>query len=161
MRECAMTSGLQLVAALVIVMGPRGPLCAEEPTRQPTSPKETTEPHVEKLWMRALPVPADPELEQQIKELQEALGTIDTQMVRRKDLLQKTQDPATKTSLYEELERLRKEREALEKLLHDLIDEAKVSEQTAIDQALTRARWLERQQESWEKKEELLRDRQQ
>ena len=110
--------------------------------------------------MQAIPIPADPELEAQIKEIQEALSAIHQQMVRRKEALNKTQDPAAKATLYGEFERLRKEREELEKLLHDLVDEAKLSEQTAIDEALAHARWLERQQEYWEKKEELIRDRQ-
>jgi len=109
--------------------------------------------------MEALPVPADPELEQQIVEVQDALKAIYREMVRRKDVLKKTQEPATKARLYDEFERLRKEREDLEALLHDLVDEAKLSEQTAIDEALARARWLERQQEYQAQKEELIRDR--
>lgn len=111
-------------------------------------------------WMTSMPVPADWELEQQIKEVQEALSAVYQQMVRRKDALKKTQDAATKTTLYDEFERLRREREDLEKLLHDLIDEAKLSEQTAIDTALARARWFERQQEYQAQREELIRDRQ-
>ena len=110
--------------------------------------------------MQAIPVPADPELEAQIVEIQDALSTIDKQIVRHKEALGKTQDSATKTSLYEQLELLRKERNDLEALLHDLVDEAKISEQTAMDEALAHARWLERQQEYQEKKEELIRDRQ-
>ena len=111
--------------------------------------------------MQAIPVPADPELEHQIKEVQDGLRTIYQQMVRRKEALKTALDPAAKATLYEEFERLRKDREELEALLHDLVDEAKLSQQTAIDEALTRARGFERQQEYWEKKEELLRDRQQ
>jgi predicted nucleic acid-binding Zn-ribbon protein len=110
--------------------------------------------------MEPLPVPADPELEKQIQEVQEALGAIYQQMVRRKDALKKATDAATKAALYDEFERLRKEREDLEALLHDLVDEARLSEQTAIDEALARARWLERQQEYHAQKEELIRDRQ-
>ena len=112
-------------------------------------------------WIEALPIPADPELENQIKEVQDALSAIYQQMVRRKEALQKIQDPTAKAKLYEEFERLRKEREELEKLLHDLVDEAKLSEQTAIDEALARARSIERQQEYQAQKEELIRDRQQ
>ena len=106
-------------------------------------------------------MPADPELEDQIVEVQKALKAIYQQMVRRKEALKKTQDPAAKATLFDEFERLRKEREDLEKLLHDLVDEAKLSEQTEIDAALARARWLERQQEYEQQKEELIRDRQQ
>lgn len=136
-----------------------GPLAAEPPSgaSQPTPKDVKVE---EPRWMEALPVPADVELEEQIQEVQEALSAIYQQMVRRRDALKKTTDAATKASLYDEFERLRKEREDLEALLHDLVDEAKLSEQTAIDAALARARWLERQQEYHAQKEELIRDRQ-
>ena len=123
------------------------------------SPSETS-PSPEEPWLEPIPTPLDYELEAQIKEVQEALGAIHTQMVRRKELLNKTDDPTRKAVLYDELERLRKEREELESLLHQLVDEAKQSERTAIDEALARARWLERRQEYWEQKEELIRDRQ-
>ena len=140
-----------------------GWLLAEEPPTQKSEPTKTVsavEPTIESPWLKAIPIPTDPELEEQIKEVQDALSTLYQQMVRRKEALQKTQDPTAKTILYDEFERLRKEREALEKLLHDLIDEAKLSEQTAIDAALARARWLEREQEYQQQKEEIIRDRQ-
>ena len=121
-------------------------------------PKEL---EVNQPQIQSIPVPADPELEQQIKDVQNALGAIYQEMVRRKDALKKTEDPTAKTALYDEFERLRKDRDDLEALLHDLIDEAKASERTAIDEALARARWLERQQEYQQQKEELIRDRQQ
>ena len=110
--------------------------------------------------MEPLPVPFDPELEALIKEIQEALNTVHQQMVRRKELVKQTQDPAAKASLYDELERLRKERAELQGLLNKLVEEARISELTEIDEALARARWLERWEERWEKKEELIRDRQ-
>ena len=138
---------------LVVTLSCGGLLFAEGP-----APKtlDVTEPRIEPI-----PVPADPELEQLMREVQEGLNTIHQQMVRRKEALNKTQDPVDKAKLLEEFESLRKEREELEQLLHDLVDEAKISEQTAIDEALARARYLERQQEYQEKKEELIRDRQQ
>ena len=111
-------------------------------------------------WLEPIPLPTDPELEAQIHEVQDALSAIHTQMVRRKELLQTTQDATKKSTLYDELETLRKEREDLEALLHDLVDEARLSERTAIDEALAKVRWLERRQEALEKKEELIRDRQ-
>ena len=129
--------------------------------KQPTATSVPEEPKVEEPEMEAIPVPADPELEHQIKEVQDGLQVIYQQMVRRKEALKKAQDPAVKTALYDEFDRLRKDREELEALLHDLVDEAKRSQRTAIDEALARARWFERQQEYWEKKEELIRDRQQ
>ena len=139
-------------------------LCAEESSATKTQPAKAPSPQTLELKepkMEAMPVPADPELEQQIQEVQDALSTIHKQMVRRKEAIQKTQDPAAKSTLYDEFERLRKDREELEALLHNLVDEAKLSEQTAIDEALAHARYLERQQEYHEKKEELIRDRQQ
>lgn len=126
-----------------------GLLCAAEPP----SSEELEEP-----WMTPIAIPADPELEQQIQEVQDALSAIHRQMVRRKEALNKTPDATAKTALYGELEALRQEREDLEALLHDLVDEAKLSERTKIDEALARARWFERQQQYWEQKEERTRD---
>ncbi len=126
---------------------------------QQPAPQQAQE-EADAWWVKPLPVPADPELEQQILEVQDALSAIHQQTVRRKEVLKKTQDPATKATLYEELEALRKERQGLEAILHDLVEEAKASERTAIDEALAHAQWLERQQEYWDRKEELIRDRQ-
>lgn len=114
----------------------------------------------EHQWLEPIPVPADPELEAQIVEIQKALNTLHQQTVRRKEALKRAQDAAGKAKWYEELEVLRKERQELEALLHDLVDEARLSEQTAIDAALAQARWLERQQERQAQREELIRDRQ-
>lgn len=145
------------IFAALIVLGvgllSGGLLAAQGPAKEP-------ELEVEQPWLEPIPVPFDPELEAQIIEVQDGLGTVHKQMVRRKEALKQTKDPATKTKLYDELEALRKEREDLEAILHDLVEEAKASQRTAIDEALARARWLERQQEYWDKKEELLRDRQ-
>jgi hypothetical protein len=93
-------------------------------------------------------------------EIQQALSAINRELVRRNEAVEKIEDPAAKTKLYDELELLRKERRSLERLLDELIDEARASERTEIDEALARARWLERQQDQWYQKEELLRDRQ-
>ncbi|MBI2093798.1 MAG: hypothetical protein HYT88_03640 [Candidatus Omnitrophica bacterium] len=111
-------------------------------------------------WIEPLPVPFDPELESLIVEVQESLITLNKQMVRRKERLKDTEDPSVKAQLYEELEALRKEQTELEGLLHQLVNEAKISQRTEIDEALAKARWLEQQQERWYQKEELLRDRQ-
>lgn len=148
--------GLLMGAAAALLASPLG----AEPPKGASQPTSTDIEVAEPRWMEPLPVPADVELEEQIQEVQEALSAIYQQMVRRRDALKKTTDAATKANLYDEFERLRKEREALEALLHDLIDEARLSEQTEIDAALARARWLERQQEYHAQKEELIRDRQ-
>lgn len=127
------------------------------PATQPASSHE----EVEEPWLTPIQTPADPELEEQIVEVQDALKTIHQQMVRRKELINRTQEPAAQATLYSEVEALRQEREDLEALLHDLVDEARVSQQTAIDEALVRARGLERNQERQAQREELIRDRQQ
>jgi len=145
-----------LLALLVGVWGLSGGLvrlAAEEPAA--ASPEDLEEP-----WMEPLPIPFDPELEELIKEVQEALNAVHQQMVRRKELVKQTEDAAAKATLYDELERLRKERAELQALLNQLVEEAQISQRTAIDEALARARWLEQREERWEKKEELIRDRQ-
>lgn len=111
-------------------------------------------------WIEPIPTPADPELEAQIKEIQDALSAINMQIVRRKELLRTMQDAAAKSKTYEELDTLQKERRELDALLRNLVEEARISERTAIDEALARVRWLERQQQYWDQKEEVLRDRQ-
>ena len=151
MRQDLTKVGVTFVLALGMLASP---LPAQEPTQEPPA-EEPTEP-----WLQPYPVPADPELEEQIVEIQQALSAINREMVRRKDAVEKTTDATQKATLYDELELLRKERRSLEELLNDLVDEAKASERTEIDEALARVRWLEQQQERWYQKEELLRDRQ-
>lgn len=145
------------------LVGGWSPLFAEEPRR--TAPAVSTsnssqESTVKPSWVEPIPIPADPELEEQIKEIQEALVAIHQQVVRRKDAVEKAGDSAQKARWYDELELLRKERRALEALLNDLIEEAKASERTEIDEALARVRWLEHRQERWYEKEQLIRERQ-
>ena len=144
-----------VVLTLGIGLGQGGE--AQEPAQQSSAGEslDLTEP-----WLEPIPVPFDPELEEQIVEVHGALSEVHKQMVRRKASLERTPDAAVKAAFYDQLEALRKERKNLEALLQDLVDEARASEKTEIDEALARARWLERQQEQWHKKEELLRDRQ-
>ena len=97
--------------------------------------------------------------EKQIVEIQQALSAINRELVRRNEAVEKVADDAEKTKLHDELELLRTERRSLEGLLNELVDEAKASERTELDEALSRARWLEQQQERWYQKEELTRDR--
>lgn len=154
MRVTQLRGGARALLVLVWGLSLGGVrLAAEEPSTPPVAPDEPP-------WIEPLPVPFDPELEALLEEVQDALGTIHQQMVRRKERLDQTQDAAARAVLYEELEALRKERDELQSLLHKLVEEAKISERTAIDDALARARWLERQQEYQAQREELLRDRQ-
>ena len=159
MKLLVLTMGCGLLLAAPLSAEELAPKDHPSPARSAYSPAEP--PELEPPHMEAMVIPADPELEQQIHEIQDALTAIYQQMVRRKEALKKTPDPAAKTTLYEEFERLRKDREDLEALLHDLVDEAKLSQRTAIDEALGRAREFERQQEYQQQKEELIRDRQQ
>ena len=154
---CRISQG---ILVLGIGLWPIGSLCAEDASSTHTPSPEETEDTIHP-WLDPIPTPTDPALESQIKEVQEALTTIHTQMLRRKERLRATPDASTKATLYDELEALRKEREDLEALLHNLVDEARLSERTAIDQAIARAKWLEQQQEQWDRKEESIRDRQQ
>lgn len=150
-----------LVTAASVWLGPQSFAEHDLASPQPPSTQETpSDASSESSWLEPIPVPADPELEGQIQEVQEALNTLYQQMVRRKEALRKTQDAAQKAKLDAEVEMLRKEHRELEALLRGLVDEARLSEQTAIDEALARVRWLERQHEQWERKEELIRDRQ-
>ena len=159
MKLLVLTMGCGLLLA--------APLSAEElalkdhPSPVPPASSSAEPPELEPPHMEAMVIPADPELESQMHEIQDALTAIYQQMVRRKEALKTTPDPAAKAILYEEFERLRKDREDLEALLHDLVDEAKLSQRTAIDEAIGRAKEFERQQEHRQQKEELIRDRQQ
>lgn len=153
-RAGALLRGV-VVLALGIGLGQVGE--AREPAQQ-SSPGESLE--LAEPWLEPMPVPFDPELEEQIVEVQGALSEIHKQMVRRKASLERTPDAASKAALYDQLEALRKERKHLEALLQDLVDEARASEKTAIDEALAKVRWLERRREQLEQREELIRDRQ-
>ena len=147
------------LVALGLAFVSSGVLAAEEPAAA-TAPAQDDESELAQPWLEPIPVPFDPELEALIEEIQDGLKTIHRQMVRRKESVDQTQDPAAKAAIYEELEALRKERDELRGLLNKLVEEAKISELTEIDEALARARWLEQREERWEKKEELIRDRQ-
>lgn len=153
-RAGALLRGV-VVLALGIGFGQTGE--AQEPAQQ-SSPGESVE--LTEPWLEPMPVPFDTELEDQIVEVQDAISEIHKQMVRRKASLERTPDAAAKAALYDQLEVLRKERKNLESLLQDLVDEARASEKTAIDEALARVRWLERRREQLEQREELIRDRQ-
>lgn len=149
MRRDLTTMGVTLVLMGMLA----SPLFAQE------SPQQAPQDQAGEPWVEPYPVPADPELEEQIVEIQQALGAINRELVRRNEAVEKTADAEQKTRLYGELDLLRKEHRSLEGLLNDLVDEAKASERTEIDEALARARWLERQQEQWYQKEELTRER--
>ena len=147
----------RVIAGLLLsggILFPGGALRAQPPPAVAQPAVDDEEP-----WLEPIPVPFDPELEHQIEEVQDALSAINKQLVRHKEQLKHEEDPAAKAKVYDTLEAFREEREDLEAVLNDLVEEAKASQRTVIDEALARARWLERQQEQWYQKEELTRDR--
>ena len=103
----------------------------------------------------------DPELKEQILKINDVLEELHQQMADRKGAIQAVSSDAKKAALYVELDRLRKEHDMLERLLHELVEEAKATEWTTIDEALKRARAVERHQERAYQREENLRERQQ
>jgi len=113
----------------------------------------------EEPGMEILSVSADPELEEQIEEIQDALTFLHKDIARHKEALHKTEYTATQTTLQAQLDSLLEERDTLESLLYQLVDEAKASEWTAVDKVLRRAEREERQQERLERREEIIQDR--
>lgn len=103
----------------------------------------------------------DTELEQQIDEVSKTLTSVHQDIAIRRQELEQETDQAKKVALQGELNKFREERDSLEKLLHQLSDEAKPMESTQINQALNRTRRLEKAQERQYEHEEILRDRQQ
>lgn len=101
----------------------------------------------------------DRELQEQILKINDALAGLHRQMTARKKALQAATSDARKATLYAELDGLRKEHDMLERLLHDLVDEAQATEWTVVDEALKRVRDLERYQEKQQRREDVLRDR--
>lgn len=103
----------------------------------------------------------DQVLKDQIVKVHEGLSQIHQEMAKRRKALQAETDEARKAALYAELDGLRKEHDLLERLLHDLVEEATATEWTTIDEALKRARAAEQYQERAYQREEVIRDRQQ
>ena len=103
----------------------------------------------------------DPVLKEQIVKVTEGLEQLHEQMAQRRQALNASIDEVQKTALYAELDGLRKEHDMLERLLHELVDEATATEWTKIDEALKRARRFEWSQEEAYQKEENLRERKQ
>jgi len=101
----------------------------------------------------------DPVLQEQILKIHQTLGVLHEQMTQRRRALQYTPDQMRQATLYAELDGLRREHDMLERLLHDLVEEAKATEWTTVDEALKRARSVERSQERAYQREEALRER--
>jgi len=116
------------------------------------------EPHAHE---EALSVTTEDEvLKEQIVKVHEGLEMLHQEMAERKEAIRSAADDVHRAALYAELDGLRKEHNLLEQLLHDLVDEATATEWTTIDEALKRARAVERAQEGAYQREEVIRDRQ-
>ena len=101
----------------------------------------------------------DPVLKEQIAKVDQALAQIHEQMAQSRQVLQQATTEAQRASLYGALDGLRKEHDMLERLLHELVEEATATEWTKIDEALKRARSFERSQEKAYQQEETVRER--
>lgn len=106
-------------------------------------------------------VTEDAELKDQIVKVEEALSALHPEMARLRNAIKQEPDPARKAALYAELDSLREDHDALERILHDLVEEATATEWTKIDEALKKARSIEQYQEKASRREEVIRDRQQ
>ena len=102
----------------------------------------------------------DPVLEDQIKKVSQTLEGVNHQMAQLRKASQEATEDAAKASLDAEIEGLRAERDKLETLLHDLVDEAKPADSTEIDKALQQVQNIETRQERTNERQEALRDRQ-
>ncbi|MBI3021571.1 MAG: hypothetical protein HYY90_00150 [Candidatus Omnitrophica bacterium] len=154
-----LTVGL-LVVGFGLLVGQRLEAQEQAAKTKKTPPPSPQELESEAPWMQPIPVPADPELEAQLYELQDALKAIHEQIVRRKRILADAQDETAKATLFAEIDSLRTERDEIESLLHQLVNEARASERTAIDEALANVRMLEWRREQLDRREEIIRDRQ-
>lgn len=144
-----------LVSVIGIMM--LGGVCVSGPVRAAGEPDETSHGHA-----AALAVPTeDLVLKAQIVAVAGALGTIHEAMAQRRRAIQQAAGGPQKAVLYTELDGLRKEHDMLERLLHELVEEAQATEWTKIDEALKRAKPFERRQEEQSKREDDLRERQQ
>ena len=124
---------------------------------QPVQPaEEGLHAHEEALQVET----EDPVLKEQIVKVGEAIGQLHEQMAQKRRAIQAAADQAEKSTLYAELDVLRKEHDMLEGLLHELVEEARATEWTKVDEALSRVEEIRRRREYEERREEVLRDRQ-
>ncbi len=100
-------------------------------------------------------------LKEQITKIDVELGKLHEQTARIRKTIQQTTDQSQKTALYGQLDGLQNEQKSLERLLNELIGEAKATEWTKIDAALKRAKKSELYQEREYEREEAIRDRRQ
>ena len=105
-------------------------------------------------------VTEDEALKEQIIQLDQAAQNLHHQIAQLRATIQGIADQVQKAKLYAELDGMQKELRSLEQLLHELLDEAKATEWTKIDEALKRANRFDRMQERVYERQEVIRDRQ-
>ena len=121
----------------------------------PVTPSEEAQPHLDPATLAT----EDEVLREQIFKVNDALEDLHQQIAQQRRKIQAAGTDAERAGLYARLDALRKEHDMLERLLHDLVEEAKATEWTEVDEALRRVRGLERYQEKQQRREDVLRDR--
>ena len=94
-------------------------------------------------------------LRNQIDKVSGALQEVNQEMARARKANQKAPPDVPRAALLKELDRLRKERDDLESLLHQLVETG----QATGDETIKRVRRFERSQERLNKSQESLRER--
>ena len=155
-----MTRGrIAMVAGMILSLLGWIPAYAARPAPQPKTTEEETMPRVHE---EALTVTTEDEvLKEQLLKVDGVLTELHQRIAQRRLELRGATDEARKAALYSELDGLRKEWNMLERLLHDLVEEAQATQWTAIDEALRRAKSFERYQERTYQREENIRERKQ
>lgn len=144
--------GKALLPVCVLLCSPFLALAAEGP---PSSVPEEARPHIDPTAIHT----EDEDLKAQIFKVNDALENLHRQIAQQRKQIQAAATDAERARLYARLDALRKEHDMLERLLHELVDEATATEWTKVDQALKRVRELERYQEKQQRREDVLRDR--
>lgn len=142
-------------AALLILVLLCSSLSALAAEQAPSSVPEDAHPHVDLTAIST----EDKELTEQIFKVHDALEDLHQQIAQHRRKIQAAGTDAERASLYAQLDLLRKEHDMLERLLHELVEEAKATEWTKVDEALRQVRGLERYQEKQQRREDVLRDR--
>jgi len=143
-----------LPTLLFLFCSPCPAATAEE--ANPPAAEEEARPHLDPSALRT----EDEVLREQIVKVNDALEELHQEIAQQRKKIQAAGTDAERAGLYARLDALHKEHDMLERLLHELVEEAKVTEWTELDEAISRAEDLRRQREYQELKRELLRDRQ-
>lgn len=146
------TLGKFVFSVSVLLCSPLWALAAEEPS---ASIPEESRPHIDPTTINT----EDEDLKEQIFKINDALEDLHQKIAQQRKQIQAAGTDAQQAALYARLDGLRKEHDMLERLLHELVEEAQATEWTTVDEALRKARESERYQENQQRKEDVLRDR--